>query len=77
MPINEHATATAEDCAAKREALEMGLVATKPLSAARLAQLCLLGERMRLTALRKRDAERDVDDATVQMARRLDIPLPL
>lgn len=35
-----------EDRAAKQEALHRGMVATKPLSAVRLKELCVLGERM-------------------------------
>ena len=39
-------TAIAEDRAAAAEALHQGLVATKPLTATRLAELCELGEKM-------------------------------
>jgi hypothetical protein len=68
-------TAIAEDLAAMREAFEMGLLATKPLSMERLTQLCILGERMRQTALRKSDAERDVLEA--RLAHGVDVRLPL
>jgi hypothetical protein len=38
--------AALEDRAAKSEALQRGLVATKPLTVVRLGELCALGERM-------------------------------
>jgi hypothetical protein len=53
----ELADATAEDEAAKKEALDAGLIATKPLTVKRLQQLCELGERMMKTAVRKARAE--------------------
>ena len=53
----ELANATAEDEAAKKEALDTGLIATKPLSVKRLQQLCELGERMMKAAIRKSRAE--------------------
>jgi hypothetical protein len=68
--------ATVGDRAAKNEALRMGLMATQPLSPARHAQLCMLGERMMQAALRKRDAERDVCDTTLGGPAPLDILLP-
>ncbi|HSV36984.1 MAG TPA: hypothetical protein VLI46_15585 [Ramlibacter sp.] len=76
MTTNQLIAATAEDRDAKCEALAMGLIATKPLSVARLAQLCALGERMIQAALRKADAERDLLDTTVHTPRRVDILLP-
>jgi hypothetical protein len=45
--------AIAEDRAAAAEALQRGLVATKPLSAIRIAELCELGEKMVMTGKRK------------------------
>jgi hypothetical protein len=61
--INEHlaelADATAEDEAAKKEALAAWLIATKPLTVARLRQLCALGDRMQQAGLRKARAEAD------------------
>jgi hypothetical protein len=57
LKLQELTTATAEDEAAKREALQMGLDATLPLSTHRLEQLCNLGERMMQTARRKATAE--------------------
>jgi len=39
-------SATQEDHAAKREALQRGLMATRPLTIVRLRELCALGERM-------------------------------
>ena len=53
----ELANATAEDEAAKKEALDTGLIATKPLTIKRLQQLCDLGERMMKAAVRKASAE--------------------
>jgi hypothetical protein len=53
----ELAHATAEDEAAKKEAFETGLMATRPLSVVRLQQLCALGERMTKAAGRKARAE--------------------
>jgi hypothetical protein len=50
--------AIAEDRAAKNEALQMGLVATQPLTATRLDQLCALGEKMMHAARRVEEAER-------------------
>ena len=49
--------AAAEDAAAKKAAHELWLVATNPLSIDRLRQLCLLGEQLMTTALRKTRAE--------------------
>ena len=57
LKLQELTTATAEDEAAKEEALQMGLNVTLPLSLQRLEQLCKLGERMMQTALRKAKAE--------------------
>ena len=45
--------AIAEDRAAAAEALHRGLVATKPLSVIRIAELCELGEKMVMTGKRK------------------------
>jgi hypothetical protein len=53
----ELANATAEDEAAKKEALDTGLIATKPLTVKRLQQLCAMGERMMQAAVRKARAE--------------------
>ncbi len=44
--------------AANREALQRGLVATKPLSVTRLSELCKLGEKM-IAADRARAAAED------------------
>jgi len=49
-------SAQAADDEAKKQALQKGLVATKPLTAVRLAELCLLGETMVRTARRKQAA---------------------
>lgn len=68
--------AIVEDRAARAEAFQAGLLATKPHSAARIAQLCVLGERMMQTALRKQDAERDVSDATIGSTCAIDYVIP-
>jgi hypothetical protein len=67
MPVTRLFTATCEDRAAKLDAFEAGLVASRPLSVAQLAHLCSLGERMMRTGLRKSDAERDVLEATIRL----------
>jgi hypothetical protein len=54
----ELANATAEDEAAKKEAIDMWLIATKPLTVKRLQQLCEMGERMMKAAGRRARAER-------------------
>jgi hypothetical protein len=75
--FNELITAAiVDDRAAKSEALAMGLLATRPLSAARLQQLCALGERMMHASLRRKDAERDVADATSSGFKTVDMLLP-
>ena len=61
--IKELRNATDEDEAAKREALEMGLTATKPFTVIRLQQLCALGERMMDAAARKKRAEASLAQA--------------
>jgi hypothetical protein len=68
--------ATADDLAAKTEAMAAGLKATMPLTAARLAELCRLGERMSEAGLRKSDAERDIQDQTIVMPGPIDLSLP-
>jgi hypothetical protein len=55
--LRELTSAVAEDEAAKREAFEIGLMATRPLSVIRLQQLCALGERMMRAGERKARAE--------------------
>ncbi|MEP6791376.1 MAG: hypothetical protein ABI907_08385 [Ramlibacter sp.] len=45
--------AEADDVEARQEALYRGLVATQPLTAVRLQELCALGEKMLHTGLRK------------------------
>lgn len=65
MPANRLLTAIAEDRLAKCDAWEAGMLASQPLTRARLSQLCALGERMMQTALRKADAERDLQDVTI------------
>jgi len=55
--LTELTNATTADQAAKRDALEMGLAATRPLSLLRLQELCALGERMMDAARRKAKAE--------------------
>jgi hypothetical protein len=42
-----------EDSAARAEAMHQGLVATQPLTATRLRELCVLGEKMMYTGRRK------------------------
>jgi hypothetical protein len=46
--------AVAEDRTAKAEALQRGLDATQPLTVARLAELCALGEKMMHTDIRRK-----------------------
>ena len=52
--IAELRKAIAEDRAAKSEALQRGLDATQPLTLVRLSELCALGDRMHVTASRRR-----------------------
>ena len=49
-------SAQAADDEATRQAMLQGLIATKPLTLARLTELCALGEAMARTALRKQAA---------------------
>ena len=74
--LNRLTAAVNDERAAIKVAMDTGLNATKPLTAARLAQLCLLGERMMHTALRRSDAERDCSDQTIGMSGPVDILLP-
>ncbi|MES2634355.1 MAG: hypothetical protein V4669_15390 [Pseudomonadota bacterium] len=53
--------AIAIDQAIRAEALQRGLEATQPLSVARLAELCEIGERMQASAARVLRATRDLD----------------
>jgi hypothetical protein len=69
--------AIAEDRAATAEALQVGLYATRPHSAARLSQLCELGERMMETSLRVVDARRDVGEATIGGRPAIDYVIPV
>jgi hypothetical protein len=77
MPEKRLFIATSEDRTAKLDAFEAGLAAPSRLSEPQLAHLCMLGERMMHTALRKSDAERDVLEATVQIPRAVDVLLPV
>lgn len=63
-----------QELAAKQEALQRGMVATKPLNADRLAELCELGERM-LAAERARMAAEDSLFANLNVPR-VDYELP-
>ena len=49
------------DRAIRAEALQRGLEATQPLSVARLAELCEIGERMQASAARVQRAARALD----------------
>jgi hypothetical protein len=69
--------AIADDRAATAEALRVGLFATRPHSAARLSQLCELGERMMQTGLRIVDAQRDVGEATIGGRPPIDYVIPV
>jgi hypothetical protein len=69
--------AIADERAAIAEALQVGLLATRPHSAARLSQLCQLGERMMQTSLRKVDAERDMGDTTIGGRPAIDYVIPV
>ena len=52
----ELSSAEVADDVAKEQALQRGLIATLPLTATRLAELCALGEAMMRTGLRRRAA---------------------
>jgi hypothetical protein len=54
--LNELKLATAEDRAAKAEAMDRGVAATRPLTVTRLGELCALGERMIEAASRRERA---------------------
>ena len=54
--LNDLNAAIAAEYAAKAEALRMGLLATQPLTAIRLGELCALGEKMIDAKMRKEDA---------------------
>jgi hypothetical protein len=54
--LNELNVAIAVEFAAKADALQRGLDATKPLTATRLAELCALGEKMMYAKIAKDDA---------------------
>jgi len=72
--LNDLNAAIAAEWAATAEALQRGLIATKPLTAARLGELCALGEKMMQAKMRTADAH-----AAAQMwirRERLDIVLP-
>lgn len=58
--LNELRDAALEDQLAKAEALQLGMVATRPLSAQRLGELCALGEQMKAASERLARAERAV-----------------
>jgi hypothetical protein len=72
--LNDLNAAIAAEFAVKAEALQRGLIATKPLTVVRLAELCALGEQMMRAKLRTCDAH----SAAVAWIRRerLDIVLP-
>lgn len=80
MNINYHtaqlARAIAEDHAAKIEALQRGLLATTPLTAIRLGELCALGEEMMHAARRRDEAESALHTASDRPQEPLDIVLP-
>lgn len=65
--------AIARDRAAKQEALQRGMSATRPLTVTRLRELCALGEQMIVAARALADAERSVLNATPSA---LDFVLP-
>jgi hypothetical protein len=72
--LNDLNAAIAAEWAATAEALQRGLIATKPLTAVRIAELCALGEKMMQAKMRTADAH-----AAAQMwirRERLDIVLP-
>jgi hypothetical protein len=54
--MNELNAAIGAEYAAKDEAMQRGLAASRPLSAARLAELCFLGEKMKRAKMVKDDA---------------------
>jgi hypothetical protein len=66
--------AIAAEYAIQAEALHRGLVATKPLTAVRLAELCALGEKMIKARIRTKDAH-TAAHAWIRRER-LDIILP-
>ncbi|MES2937356.1 MAG: hypothetical protein V4864_06720 [Pseudomonadota bacterium] len=54
ISVAEVHAATVADQVACADAMELGMSATQPLSATRLAELCALGDRMIRTGRRKR-----------------------
>lgn len=73
--LDELNSAIDAEHAAKAEAMRKGLSATKPLTVLRLAELCVLGEKMTSARIRKEDAY----TAALAWIRRekLDIVLPV
>jgi hypothetical protein len=72
--LNDLNAAIAAEWDATAEALHKGLIATKPLTAVRLAELCVLGEKMMKAKRRTADAH---TAARMWIRReRLDIILP-
>jgi hypothetical protein len=54
--LNDLNAAIAAEYAVTAEALRRGLIATKPLTVVRLAELCALGEQMMQAKMRTREA---------------------
>jgi hypothetical protein len=72
--LNDLNAAIAAEYAVTAEAMRRGLIATKPLTAVRLAELCVLGEQMMKAKMRTTDA-RAAAHAWIRRER-LDIVLP-
>jgi hypothetical protein len=72
--LNDLNAAIAAEYAVTAEALRRGLIATKPLTAVRLAELCELGEQMMHAKMRTREAH-GAAHAWIRRER-LDIVLP-
>jgi len=72
--LNDLNAAIAAEWAATEEALQKGLIATRPLTADRLIELCALGEKMMQAKIRAADAHAAA--RTWIRRERLDIVLP-
>jgi hypothetical protein len=72
--LNDLNAAIAAEWAATTEALQKGLIATRPLTAERLIELCALGEKMMQAKMRTADAHAAA--RTWIQRERLDIVLP-
>ncbi|MGZ5195751.1 MAG: hypothetical protein ACXWJM_13615 [Ramlibacter sp.] len=72
--LNDLNAAIAAEYAVTAQALQEGLLATKPLSATRLRELCALGEKMMQAKMRTADAHAAA--RTWIRRERLDIILP-